>query len=161
MSQLRTNSIVPVGGIPAGASGGGVVQIVEGSTITQVESSFSSETNLGLSASITPRSSSNKILIMVNMTGCGSRDTATAWRNALKRDSTDLASFNNYTGSQQASGEETYPNGMYLDSPATTSSITYSVHGKRSFGSANCYFCHNDSTNPRQRATIVLMEISG
>jgi hypothetical protein len=104
MSQLRTNSIVPVGGIPAGASGGGVVQIVEGSTITQVESSFSSETNLGLSASITPRSSSNKILIMVNMTGCGSRDTATAWRNALKRDSTDLASFNNYTGSQQASG---------------------------------------------------------
>ena len=147
---------VPYDKMPAGS----VIQVVEGFSITQVESSFSSDTSLGLSASISPKFSNSKILVMVNLTGCGSRDSATYWRSILKRDSTNLASFNNYTGSQQASGGEQYPNGMYLDSPNTTSSITYAMYGLRVNGTVNCYAIHNDSQNPRQRATIVLMEIS-
>ena len=29
MSQLKVNSIVPVGGLPAGATAGGIIQIVQ------------------------------------------------------------------------------------------------------------------------------------
>ena len=29
MSQLKVNSIVPVGGLPSGASGGGIIQVVQ------------------------------------------------------------------------------------------------------------------------------------
>lgn len=32
MSQIRTNSIVPSGGVPAGADGGGIIQVVENNT---------------------------------------------------------------------------------------------------------------------------------
>jgi len=149
-------SHVPYEKMPAGS----VIQVVEGFSITQVESSFSSDTSLGLSASISPKFSNSKILVMVNLTGCGSRDTATHWKSILKRDSTNLAAFSSYTGWNIESGGEFYPSGMYLDSPNTTSSITYAMYGFRKGGTANCYAIHNDSQNPRQRATIVLMEIS-
>ena len=69
MSQLKVNSIVPVGGLPSGATAGGVIQTVTASTTTQVSQSYSSEgtitttiTDTGLSASITPSSNSSKIL---------------------------------------------------------------------------------------------------
>lgn len=154
------------GGVPtAGDLGlnvsGSLLQVVEGSTITQVEGSYSSATSLGLSASITPLSTSSKILILVNLTGCGSRDTGTLWRGILRRDTTDLCTFNNYTGSQFNSGSETYVNGTYYDSPNTSSSVTYAMYGERMSGSNNCYAIHNNSANPRQRATITLMEIAG
>jgi len=34
MSALRTNKIYPRDGLPAGASGGGIIQVVEGAAIT-------------------------------------------------------------------------------------------------------------------------------
>lgn len=140
---------------------GSVLQVVEGSTITQVESSYSSATSLGLSASITPLSTSSKVLVLVNLTGCGSRDTGTTWRGILRRDTTDLCTFNNYTGSTLSSGAEQYVNGSYYDSPNTSSSVTYAMYGERMSGSNNCYAIHNNSQSPRQRATITLVEIAG
>jgi hypothetical protein len=61
MSQLRTNSIVPVGGIPAGASGGGIIQVVQ----TQYTSSFDTSSSTfvdvtNFTATITPRSTVTK-----------------------------------------------------------------------------------------------------
>jgi len=46
MSQVRTNSIVPAGGIPGGASGGGIIQCVS-TTKTDI---FSSTTTMTLRA---------------------------------------------------------------------------------------------------------------
>lgn len=149
--------------IPSGTTlyaPGHMIQVVEGFSITQVEGSYSAATSLGLSASITPSSTSSKILVSVHLTGCGSRDTATLWRGILRRDSTDLCTLNNYTGSQMNSGGEQYVSGSYYDSPNTTSSVTYAMYGERMSGSANCYAIHNNSVNPRQRATITLMEIA-
>ena len=65
MSQLRTNSIVPVGGIPAGASGGGIIQVVQTVKTDDASTTSNSYTDItGLSVTITPRSTSNKILII-------------------------------------------------------------------------------------------------
>jgi len=149
-------SHVPYEKMPAGS----VIQVVEGFSTSQVESSYSSETSLGLSASISPKFFNSKILVMVKLTGCGSRSTSTVWMTILKRDSTSLASFSGYSGYQGLSGAEAYPSGMYLDSPNTTSSITYAMYGLRTAGTSNCYAMHSNGLNPNQRATIVLMEIS-
>lgn len=77
MSQLRTNSIVPVGGIPAGASGGGIIQVVDASTSTATSTTSTipfdstipqnTEGTELLTVSITPRSTSNKLIIFVSV----------------------------------------------------------------------------------------------
>ena len=63
MSQLKVNSIVPVGGLPSGANGG-IIQVVSATkTDTASFSSTSFQSISGLSVTITPSSNSNKILI--------------------------------------------------------------------------------------------------
>ena len=70
MSELRVNKIVPKNGLPASASGGGVIQVVS-VTKTDAESLTSTTTETlipGMQATITPQSASNKILVMITLT---------------------------------------------------------------------------------------------
>ena len=65
MSQLKVNSIVPVGGLSSGASGG-IIQTVQ--TVNTDTTSTYSTTMVdcsGMAVTITPSSSSNKILVTV------------------------------------------------------------------------------------------------
>ena len=64
MSQLKVNSIVPVGGLPSGANGGiiQVVNVVKQDTFSST-SAGSFQDITGLSLSITPSSTSSKILV--------------------------------------------------------------------------------------------------
>ena len=52
---------------------------------------------------------------------------------------------------------------MYLDSPATTSAITYKLQAANPTGSSTCYINRTsfDQTNSRSTSTITVMEISG
>ena len=65
MSQLKVNSIIPVGGVPTGG-GGGITQVKQ--TVKKDVFSASLATGnvsadiTGLSVTITPTSSTNKIL---------------------------------------------------------------------------------------------------
>ena len=66
MSQLKVNSIVPVGGLASGANGG-IIQIVNSHLKTRQTISASTDFQAtGLSATITPSSNNSKILIIVN-----------------------------------------------------------------------------------------------
>ena len=71
MSQLKVNSIVPVGGLPSGANGGiiQVVQSVKTDTFSSVGAGSSFVDVTGLTVTITPSSNSNKVMIIpsVNM----------------------------------------------------------------------------------------------
>ena len=62
-----------------------------------------------------------------------------------------------------AGGEEVMPSGMYLDSPSTTSAVTYTLTGTRLGGSDNCYFNHMNSSGVGSQAgsSMTLMEVSG
>ena len=161
MSELRTNRIVPRDGILAGASGG-IIQVKQVTTDQQVEASFASETAV-LTLAITPTRSDSKILVCVNCCGVGSRDTSTRLSLRIKRDSTRIWAIGNYVGNNLSSGSETHPSGMYLDSPATTSAVTYTLTGTRTGGSNNCYFNHMDSSGVGSQAgsSMTLMEVSG
>ena len=161
MSELRTNRIIPRDGLPSG-SAGGIIQVKQVTTDQQVEASFASETAV-LTLSITPTRSDSKILVCVNCCGVGTRGTGTRISLRIKRDSTRIWAIGNYVGNNLSSGSETQPSGMYLDSPATTSAVTYTLTGTRLSGSDNCYFNHMDSTGVGSQAgsSMTLMEVCG
>ena len=144
--------------LPAGS----VLQTVQVTTTSQTENAYTSQQTF-LTASITPTDSNNKILVNVNCGGCGSRNTSTWWRMRIKKDGSLLRGVASYIGGYgRDSGAEEYPSCSFLDSPGTTNAITYTLHGTRVSGSANCYFNHNDSSgsNSQAQSSMTLMEIA-
>jgi len=132
MSQLKVNSIIPVAGVPTGG-GGGIIQIVQTTktdTFTSTSTSFTDIT--GMSVSITPTSSSSKILISAEINYGG--NNFNFFCNLL-RGSTILnapSSGNNpCTVALCGITTTTYQifNGslVFLDSPSTTSATTYKL----------------------------------
>ena len=159
MSQLKVNSIVPSGGIPAGASGGGIIQIVtvnKEDTFSTTSTSFTDVT--GLSASITPRSSSNKILcfasIIIGSTNTGADNYLRLLRGASFTVSND---FLIRTGSTSICLNYNF---LRVDNPATTSSVTYKIQVK---AEVNDVVINRRGSNPATEggSTLVLMEVSG
>ena len=81
----------------------------------------------------------------------------------IKKDGSLLRGVASYIGGYgDDSGNEDYPNCSFLDSPGTTNAITYTLHGDRVSGSANCYFNHQDSSgsNSQGQSSMTLMEIA-
>lgn len=154
--SLVQNGVITDANLPAGS----VLQVVNGSTTTQVEGSFSTATDLGLSASITPSSASSKILVLVSANGLGSRGSSTYWDGYLVRGSTNIGAFVNYCASALVGGWWGASLSV-LDSPATTSSTTYKLQGIRRAGSDNCAFnITTGNAGTGTISTITLLEIA-
>ena len=137
-SELRVDKIVPVDGVPSGG-GGGIIQVVN----TIKTDTFSTGANMqtkatitGLSATITPKFSTSKILIIMNLLVGASGDTTIA--GTIERGSTPIGihdARNSRTrntfgcGILATSGtwQSHSVSHTILDSPATTSATTYSV----------------------------------
>jgi hypothetical protein len=128
----------------------------------------------GLSVTITPTSSSNRVMIFGRITGMGQQN-ATRCQMRLVRDSTAI-SVGDAAGSRlQVSGNEMYipdneaflgSTAFFLDSPATTSAITYRVQVRNGNSSGSIFI--NRSPNDtdvgffvRGTSSITVMEISG
>ena len=171
MSQLKVNSIIPVAGVPTGGGGGiiQVVQAVKDDTATFTTTSFTDITVL--SASITPTSSSSKILVeaFVYVSNIGN----TTGMINIVRGSTNIA---------QPSGSVTNTASIFsyigvahmvqrvmtfLDSPSTTSATTYKIQvatedgdtvalNKRQVGDSN----DAAAKNTRYASTITAMEVA-
>jgi len=162
MSQVRTNSIVPSGGIPAGANGGGIIQVASVNKTDQYyQTGTGTPTDVtGLSVSITPRSSSNKILVLghVNFSATSAGGDSFA---RLMRGATSIgAGADGYFA--QVAGQDyfaVHSRVIYLvDSPGTTSSTTYKIQcwGQELYVNSRGYDGSFDVSSQ-----IVLMEISG
>ena len=175
-SQLRVDKILPVDGAPTGGAGG-VVQ-VQSTTKTdtfQKASNDSFQDVTGLSVSITPKFSTSKILILYDM----SWSTSTGHMSCrLMRDSTAIkvgdaaGSRTQCTGQQHHSsnGQNQYDtfqvSGTHIDSPATTSSVTYKMQVGTPYSSS--YDCRvnyqgddsNEAWSGRTASTITVMEVS-
>ena len=67
MSQLKVNSIVPVGGLPSG-SNGGIIQVKQSFKNDTFSAASTSMTDItGMSVAITPSATSSKILIFADL----------------------------------------------------------------------------------------------
>jgi hypothetical protein len=156
-----TSGTVLTGGTNTNFPAGSVLQVVQGNTSTTVATSGTTYIDTGLSASITPSSASNKILIIVNH-ACSRKSNVNANNTMdmkiVKNDSDlqQIASSAGYTGT--ALFLYFSVNYMYLDSPSTTSSITYKTQFKNQTAAANVSVQTDGSAAP---STITLMEIKG
>ena len=174
MSELRTNKIYPRDGLPSG-SNGGIVQIksvTKTDTFSNTSTSFTDIT--GLSVSITPRSSSNKILVSYNLT-CGTEDSSYQFGIRLVRDSTAIfvgdaagsrEQVSNFARNNGSARHTIYPSGQHLDSPSTTSSVTYKLQivGYTAGRALHINRVHDDSDDNaigRSASAITVMEVSG
>ena len=129
MSQLKVDSIVPRGGLPSGASGG-IIQMKSAILTSSVETSNTSTfQDTGMSVTITPQSSSNKILVyctsvmMNTSSNCGGCFS-------VFRGSTNIASsgkMGSFHGEEGSNNPESGSAGMVIDSPSTTSAVTYTA----------------------------------
>jgi len=130
-----------------------VLQVVNATYQTLASSTSLTFADTGLTATITPTSTSSKVLVMIS-TSAFADGASTSIGLRLLRGGTTLRTNNGYcfaTGGK-ATGD---PNFNYLDSPNTTSATTYKLQFNRDTGASIAYMFPNNN-----QAYITLMEIS-
>ena len=158
--------------LPAGS----VLQVVSTTkTDTQASTSVAFIDITGLSASITPSSASNKVLVLWSVNGSQAVAVSAVYLKLL-RNSTDIAIGTGSMGSRipcssgiaspAASILASPASGNFLDSPASTSSVTYKLQIAATAGSALAYVNRTDgdadnASYGRGASTITVMEIAG
>ena len=149
--------------LPAGS----VLQVVEGSTSTNTQITGATFADTTLSVSITPKFSSSKVLVLIQQTYATYNTGTTEMGVGLKlfRGSTEIAAINDAAramaqlqtsdGSSQQMGGTAFL--QKLDSPATTSAITYKTQGA-TYAASNTttLTCQKNGTLSR----ITVMEIA-
>ena len=155
-------------GLPSGS----VLQVVQTVKTDDFSAAVATDTVAditGLSASITPSSTSNKILVSYDIhihTGAG------AGKIQLMRDSTKICintSTSDFEAQTSVSHDDsafslTVSSFSYLDSPSTTSSITYKPQVSHSSGDTKTIYVNAPETtgsrHGRVTSQITLMEIA-
>ena len=169
-SELRVDKIIPTGGIPTGG-GGGVIQVVSFTTQTKVTANAGTTfVDTGVTATITPKFATSKILILTyhsvtfsNFAGNG--DTG-GWSIRLLRGNTVIknGSTNGSDHYISVPAESSYivfndPDFMqHLDSPNTTSAVTYKTQVNESNSEINVIINGNQASNVD--SSMILMEVS-
>lgn len=155
-------------GLKWGTAGGGgkVLQVVSATNSTQKNVASTTMTDSNLTATITPTASTSKILVLISQNLYVARATSEAGAAVqLVRDSTTIfnasGSNNDAAGYVEALGATRvkinyYAGFTYLDSPATTSAVTYKTQGRATTtsNSGEIYFQIGGTTS-----TITLLEI--
>ena len=164
MSELRTNRIVPRDGLPSG-SAGGIIQVKQTFLDTAVSTSTSGSfvDISGMSVSITPTRSDSKIFVMITLGSVSSEAGVSVGFRLLRgstlignSSSTSLQSgFTNiYAGEHSQDRHLMSAAFNFLDSPATTSAVTYTAYAVVSSGSFNLGLYNNQKF-------MHAMEVSG
>ena len=132
-----------------------ILQVVEGTTSTQVTTTSTTFVTTNLTASITPSSVDSKVLV-VSMAQMGKDGSVfSGCFSALFRGTvagTNLCQGELYAGANSTYAGQTL---MRLDTPATTSATTYTLGVRTNSASTAVYANYNNT-----RSSIILMEIS-
>jgi len=148
---------------PAAGGGGKLLQVVNATYSTATTVTSTSFTDSGLTASITPTSATSKILVMIQQPYyLYNLIDQTAAGYQIVRGSTNIVTTYNennyvYVGSgANAAQLRLSPTIITLDSPASTSSLTYKIQWKlKSTANSGTIILQSDS----DVASIILMEI--
>ena len=168
-ASLATSGTLPAARLPAGS----VLQVVQGSTDSQLAITSVTYADItGLSASITPISASNKILVRYRINGATS---GASYYSAFQivRNSTAIGNGAQGTTKTKAHSSERgqysdgnpyfTTSGEFLDSPSTTSSVTYKIQTSTN----GTTYINRAATNSdladysSTLCSITLMEIAG
>ena len=126
----NNNTISAITALPAAIPTGKVLQVVQDTKLDTSYIQSTSFTDIGLSASITPSSSSNKVLVTVMLVGVSDHYFAPG---RLMRDTTEIAvptaASNrpnhalNFAQTPSSDGEVEYLNCTFLDTPSTSTYV--------------------------------------
>jgi len=173
MSLLKVNEVTDLGGgVPDGV--GKILQVVSTTktdTFTSSSTSFVDVT--GLSVSITPTATSSKIFVVASVSAGATIDTQHGVR--LMRDSTAIAIGDaagsrtrtttwQYLGASNNAFHHATMTSNFLDSPNTSSTLTYKLQVQTSGGTLAVNRNGNDTdivANPRSVSSITVMEVAG
>tara|TARA_A100001388_G_C28483685_1_gene363614 strand:+ start:51 stop:590 length:540 start_codon:yes stop_codon:yes gene_type:complete len=178
MSTLKVNKIIPTAGVPTGG-GGGIIQVVQTVKTSQFVST-SEDTWVaitGLTANITPTSTSSKIMIHVMLGTQGAYEDDYGQFFRIYRGGANISgSIGDANGGQTrclgASRNSRNPEyqGLfmnYLDSPASTSQQTYALYGlledngsRLVINSSGQYTTTTNDDVPTAASTMTLYEVS-
>ena len=152
-SELRVDKIVPVDGVPTGG-GGGIVQVKQ--SLYNTHPSLSNTTMVAISGwtvVITPKFNTSKMLITLNL-AVESRASNLIGAQ-LTRNGT--AMFTNLGGNRGDNAHGCMLCMTYLDSPATTSAVTYGVQTACNTGT---YVLNNYFGSGPCNSFLTVMEVS-
>tara|TARA_E500000305_G_scaffold111156_1_gene121723 strand:- start:1071 stop:1583 length:513 start_codon:yes stop_codon:yes gene_type:complete len=160
-----TGITTPAEGIATSSLGNhGIIQVVAPAAVTTVaEITSTTWTDTGVTASITPRSNSNKIIIIVRQSLSVHRNTTSAYGGLrLLRDSTAILNTgdNSHYGIRADGNNDRWARMAipftHVDAPSSTSSITYKMQFKGHSASDGPEYKAQDDDAP---STIILMEV--
>ena len=183
MSELRTNRIVPRDGLVSGTGkAGGVIQVVSATiTDTDTVSCVSAFADSNITCSITPTRSDSKVLVSASVTGEGNATNQSRFTYRIKKviggTTTYIqgATVSNRVSLLGTTGDDTADSGTsassfsinnYMDEPATTSAVTYTIQFTYDLATASgTYYVNSQvsdgSGGPRFVSWMTLMEVSG
>jgi len=134
---------------------GNVLQVVQNSTVSQESTNSGSFVATSITASITPTSASSKILVLISV-NASNQNNSRAWGGAIYRNSTNVSD----SGILYTSGGGDIWASLilqHLDSPATTSSTSYTLYQRVVTGSGAVFVGWGSPF----KNIITLMEIAG
>jgi hypothetical protein len=131
---------------------GTVLQVVTANYSTVVVSDNNTWVDTGLSCAITPTSSNSKIMILIDQNG---RVESSWMAYRILRGTTEIKGVGYYLFDNNSTNNSSI-SFNFLDSPNTTSEVTYKTQFMRSQGGGDIKV--NDNSAP---ATILLIEIAG
>ena len=136
-----------------------VLQVVAGTTSTQTTSSLTSFVDTNLTATITPSSATSKVLVLVSQADCfkTAGNTQNAMTLKLLRGATVISTLALNIGYTNSALQVSFNvPGIFLDSPASTSALTYKTQYANLTAAAEVG-CQIGNTST---STIILCEIS-
>ena len=148
----------------ANPQSGGVIQVVSVTYNTQTSIASETYVDTGLSASITPKFSTSKILVSVSHTATtqvGTNNVRVFFLELLRASTLIARKEMSAYGGTGANGYIEFPldgSFLLLDTPATTSSVTYKTRGRVDNAGSWASIRINQSSNGT--STIVLLEIA-
>jgi hypothetical protein len=138
---------------------GSIVQVVQGTTTSQFSTTSTSFVDTSLSATITPKFNTSKVAVFVSQAGFGNYTPGnqSQFMVNIVRGSTEIAmaSLQMNIGGQSSFGNFL----QYLDSPATTSAVTYKTQAKVASTSSTIYMQWPPASGT-PISTITLMEVA-
>ena len=174
-SELRVDKIIPTGGVPA-TGGGGVVQVVHGTKSGEVTITTTTFQDTGVTATITPKFNTSKILVIIDQPYHMSRSSSKCSGGfKVLRGSTEIATPNGtgasggtgpYACSYEGTGTSYFSiidrwSFTILDEPASTSALVYKVQmACQTSNNSGRIRAQYNGTSGRQRGHIALLEIS-
>lgn len=153
------------GALEATAIGTGAIrQVVQYGEFSSGSLTSSSFVQLGgMTQSITPTSSSSRILVMVSLPGLllafstnSAHCYSTIYRNGVNLSTAGSFGLSLVSGNSSAGQNWSNANIILLDSPSTTSPVTYAVYVRNIAGTAGAVTLGEGGT----RSTLTLLEIA-